>query len=63
MKIAWTSISNGYLDTSHSLTTIDGIDCIVFVTYVVVRFNVRCFFEVRLASGPLVEKNCDFSNT
>lgn len=53
-------ISHGYLDPSHSLSTIDGIDSMDACCSVL---NVVCFFEMRLALWSLVEKTCDIADT
>jgi hypothetical protein len=57
------SISHGYLDSSHSLTTIDGMDSITFMINVVVRFMYVVSLRCSWPFGPLLEKSCDFADT
>ena len=55
-------ISHGYLDSSHSLTTIDSLDREICMMIAVVRFMYLVSLKNGWPCGPLVEKSCDFAD-
>ena len=56
-------ISHGYLDSSHSLTTIDSMGSITCMIDVVVRSLYVVSLRYGWPCGPLVEKSCDYADT